>query len=102
MSRVFSLTPQSAFNIVQSAAKRADLGLVAPHDLRRTCAKLSRAAGASIEQVQFLLGHASVKTTEAYLGGSMELRPGLAANDLFDPNSESEPPKTPLLTTGYS
>jgi integrase len=41
---------------------------IAPHDLRRTCAKLCRAAGGELEQIQMLLGHASVQTTERYLG----------------------------------
>ena len=39
---------------------------IAPHDLRRTCAKLCRAAGGELEQIQLLLGHASVQTTERY------------------------------------
>lgn len=48
----------------------AEIGVpgIAPHDLRRTCAKLCRAAGGELEQIQLLLGHASVQTTERYLG----------------------------------
>ncbi len=46
---------------------------VAPHDLRRTCAKLCRAAGGELEQIQMLLGHASVQTTERYLGTKQDL-----------------------------
>jgi integrase len=46
---------------------------VAPHDLRRTCAKLCRAAGGDLEQIQMLLGHASVQTTENYLGTKQDL-----------------------------
>jgi len=34
---------------------------------RRTCAKLCHDSGGELEQVQFLLGHASVLTTERYL-----------------------------------
>jgi integrase len=41
---------------------------LAPHDLRRTCARQCHTAGGEIEQIQFLLGHASVLTTERYLG----------------------------------
>jgi site-specific recombinase XerD len=37
---------------------------IAPHDARRTFAKLCRAAGGQLEQIQLLLGHASVQTTE--------------------------------------
>jgi hypothetical protein len=45
----------------------------APHDLRRTCAKLCRKAGGDLEQIQLLLGHASVQTTEHYLGTEQNL-----------------------------
>jgi integrase len=41
---------------------------IAPHDLRRTGAKPCRAAGGELDQIQMLLGHASVQTTERYLG----------------------------------
>jgi integrase len=44
-----------------------------PHDLRRTCAKLCRKAGGELEQIQLLLGHASVQTTERYLGTRQDL-----------------------------
>jgi hypothetical protein len=40
---------------------------IAPHDLR-SCAKLCHDRGGELEQIQFLLGHASVQTTERYLG----------------------------------
>ena len=46
---------------------------IAPHDLRRTCAKLCRAAGGELEQIQLLLGHASVQTAERYLGTKQDL-----------------------------
>lgn len=45
----------------------------APHDLRRTTAKLCRAAGGELEQIQMLLGHSSVQTTERYLGTKQDL-----------------------------
>jgi site-specific recombinase XerD len=53
----------------------AEVGVpgIAPHDLRRTCAKLCRAAGGELEQIQLLLGHASVQTTERYLGTKQDL-----------------------------
>lgn len=44
-----------------------------PHDLRRTCAKLCRASGGELEQIQMLLGHASIQTTERYLGTKQDL-----------------------------
>jgi integrase len=41
---------------------------VAPHDLRRTYAKLAHKGGAKLDQIQLSLGHASLTTTERYLG----------------------------------
>ena len=41
---------------------------IAPHDLRRTHAKLAFGGGARLEQIQLSLGHVSVRTTERYLG----------------------------------
>jgi len=46
---------------------------LAPHDLRRTTAKLCRAVGGELEQIQMLLGHSSVQTTKRYLGTKQDL-----------------------------
>jgi site-specific recombinase XerD len=51
----------------------AGLPDIAPHDLRRTTAKLCRSAGGELEQIQLLLGHSSVQTTERYLGTKQDL-----------------------------
>jgi integrase len=68
------LTPKAVWHIVKAAAKRADIKNLAPHDLRRTCARLCHLAGGELDQIQFLLGHASVQTTEHYLGYKQKLR----------------------------
>jgi integrase len=68
------LTPKAIWHIVKAAAKRAEIKNLAPHDLRRTCARLCHLAGGELEQIQFLLGHASVQTTEHYLGCKQKLR----------------------------
>lgn len=57
---------------------------LAPHDLRRTMAKLLRANGAELEQIQGMLGHQSLINTQLYLGGVLELRQGRAAVDGID------------------
>jgi hypothetical protein len=44
-----------------------------PRHSRRTAAKLCRAVGGELEQVQLLLGDASVQTTERYLGTKRDL-----------------------------
>ncbi|WP_158945680.1 tyrosine-type recombinase/integrase [Granulicella sp. S190] len=54
-------------------ARCLELNHLAPHDLRRTCAKLWHVNGGELEQIQFLLGHASVLTTERYLGCKQNL-----------------------------
>jgi integrase len=41
---------------------------------RRTCARLCRQAGGELDQIQFLLGHVSVQTTERYLGSKQRIR----------------------------
>jgi integrase len=46
---------------------------VAPHDLRRTYAKLAHKGGAKLDQIQLSLGHASLTTTERYLGVHQDL-----------------------------
>jgi integrase len=73
-----NLSTTAVLGIVAEYA--ADLGLeLSPHDLRRTCARLCRLSGGAFEQTQFLLGHASVLTTQRYLGGKQELQ--VAVND---------------------
>ena len=67
--------------VVRRCAERMQLEHLAPHDLRRTCAKLCHTAGGEIEQIQFLLGHASVLTTERYLGCKQNLEEPV--NDRF-------------------
>ncbi|WP_423201742.1 tyrosine-type recombinase/integrase [Edaphobacter modestus] len=60
---------------------------MAPHDLRRTCARLCHAAGGELEQIQFLLGHRSVETTERYLGCRQRLVSAVNDNIGLEPSS---------------
>ena len=46
---------------------------LAPHDLRRTFAKLAHKGKSGLEQIQLSLGHASIMTTERYLGVRQDL-----------------------------
>ena len=70
---------KAIWRLVLKYAAQTSFGNLAPHDLRRTCAKLCRKAGGNLEQIQLLLGHASIATTERYLGTKMEL--AVAVND---------------------
>src|SRR5580658_1931364 len=61
------------WQLLRPYAAAAGVPGIAPHDCRRTAAKLCRAAGGELEQIQLLLGHASVQTTERYLGTKQDL-----------------------------
>jgi integrase len=61
-------SPKVIWRVVKEKAKICEIPTLAPHDLRRTCARLCQQAGGELEQIQFLLGHVSVQTTERYLG----------------------------------
>jgi site-specific recombinase XerD len=67
------MTEKVVWQVLQPYAKAAGVSGIAPHDLRRSFAKMCRAAGGQLEQIQFLLGHASVQTTERYLGTKQDL-----------------------------
>ena len=75
--------------VVKTFCERAGLEHIAPHDLRRRCAKLCHSSGGEVEQIQFLLGHASVQTIERYLGCKQNL--GHPVNDLFDLKTDVQP-----------
>jgi integrase len=73
------ITEKVIWHVVKAAAATAGIAKLSPHDCRRTCARLCHAAGGELEQIQFLLGHVSVETTERYLGCKQRLRS--AVND---------------------
>lgn len=75
------VTANVVWYAVKRCAKRAGIDNLAPHDLRRTCARLCHGCGGELEQIQFLLGHASVQTTERYIGCKQKLKE--AVNDRF-------------------
>jgi len=73
------MTEKVVWHIVKHYAGQLGILKLAPHDLRRSCARLCHSAGGELEQIQFLLGHVSVQTTEKYLGCKQRLRE--AVND---------------------
>lgn len=68
-----SMTAQAVRDVVAGYASVLGLGDIAPHDLRRSFAKLAHKGNAPIEQIQLSLGHSSIQTTERYLGVSQDL-----------------------------
>ena len=68
-----NLTPQAIYNVVAEQALAAGYitkqgePAIAAHDLRRTAAALALKGGADLRQIQQMLGHASITTTERSL-----------------------------------
>ena len=67
------MSEKAVWQLLQPYAMAAGVPGIAPHDLKRSCAKMCRAAGGELEQIQLLLGHALVQTTERYLGTKQDL-----------------------------
>src|ERR1700692_1484223 len=67
------ISEKVVWQMLKTYVVAAGIPNIAPHDLRRTTAKLCRAAGGELEQIQMLLGHSSVQTTERYLGTKQDL-----------------------------
>ncbi|HEV7421568.1 MAG TPA: site-specific tyrosine recombinase XerD [Mycobacterium sp.] len=66
-SRGGRLSRQSAWQVLQDAARRAGISAaVSPHTLRHSFATHLLEGGADVRVVQELLGHASVTTTQIY------------------------------------
>ena len=63
---------QSIYEVVDRYGEELGAAL-APHDVRRTFAKLAHKGRAPLEQIQLSLGHASIQTTERYLGVAQDL-----------------------------
>lgn len=67
------LSPQAIYNVVKDHVvaagfvDRSGKSALAAHDLRRTAAALALQGGADLRQIQQMLGHASITTTERYL-----------------------------------
>jgi site-specific recombinase XerD len=67
------MTEQAIYNVVVYYANQVSVGKIAPHDLRRTFAKLAHKGGSGLDQIQLSLGHNSIQTTERYLGIEQDL-----------------------------
>ena len=73
------VTDDVVWAVAREYGARIGKASLAPHCLRRTCAELCRASGGALEQIQLLLGHSSIQTTERYFGSRQN--PAEAVND---------------------
>ena len=73
------MTAKVLWQVVRDVASSLGIAKLAPHNLRRSCARLCHLAGGELEQIQFLLGHVSIQTAERYLGCKQKLQ--YAVND---------------------
>lgn len=67
------MSAQSIYEVVEAYGNELGRASLAPHDVRRTFAKLAHKGRAPLEQIQIALGHASIQTTERYLGVQQNL-----------------------------
>jgi hypothetical protein len=86
------VTEKVVWYVVRNSAKAVGIEKIAPHDLRRSCARLCHVAGGELEQIQLLLGHVSVQTTERYLGSKQKIRDAVNDHIGIEPQIEGPAP----------
>lgn len=74
-----ALSDWTVWKVVVTSGEAIGIKHLGAHDLRRSCAKMCRKKGGELEQIQFLLGHVSIVTTQVYLGSTQEI--AKAVND---------------------
>jgi site-specific recombinase XerD len=73
------ISEKTVWHVVKKSAASMKIAKLSPHDLRRSCARLCHDSGGELEQIQFLLGHVSVQTTERHIGCKQRFK--VAVND---------------------
>ena len=66
-ARIFSISSQTLYENLRRYGEAIGIESLTVHTLRHTAAKLRRQSGASLEDVQSVLGHSNIATTARYL-----------------------------------
>lgn len=66
------ISSHALYQLVQEYGRQIGIPKLAPHDLRRTYARLADKGKARLSQIQMSLGHRSIETTKIYLGGGQD------------------------------
>ena len=73
------LSGWAVWSVVVVCARSIGIEHFGAHDLRRTAARLCQKSGGDLVQIKQMLGHASILTTDLYLGSGQEI--AVAVND---------------------
>ena len=86
-----ALSEDSIWTIVTTTAELADIGHVAPHDLRRSVAGALQESGLPIDKISQLLRHNNVAVTERYLSRLPQINEGaVVMSDLLGFSASDE------------
>jgi hypothetical protein len=69
------MTEKAVWHSVKESASAIGLDQLAPHDLRRTCARLCHASGGELEQISSFQGTCQCKPRNAILAANCEFNP---------------------------
>jgi site-specific recombinase XerD len=84
------MSTPAIWGVVNTYATAIGFPTLAPHDLRRTAAKLMEKGGAAINQISLVLGHSSLDVTKRYLGGDLDLHDAATDRIKIDLTNEGD------------
>jgi integrase len=74
------LSEMTIWNIIRHYAAQVGYKDFAPHDARRSCARIYYDANGKLPQIQYLLGHEKLDTTAKYVNDEQKFGQGAISN----------------------